>query len=241
VTVDWAAVAAEVDRAGAAVTAAPVLTDAECRALSAGFDDDTRYRSTVDMQRYRFGEGCYRYFAAPLPEPVRRLRREAYPALATLANEWASRLGDGDGDGFPTDLESFLAQCHAAGQTEPTPLLLRYHGGGWNALHQDVYGPIAFPLQLTVALTQPGEDFTGGENVFVEQRPRQQSRPLVLTVPRSHAVVFPTRHRPVRGARGPYRATVRHGVSEVRSGTRVTLGVIFHDARPSGGATSTLL
>jgi hypothetical protein len=233
VRTDWASLASQVDHTGAAVTPAPVLDEAECAALRDGFDDDRRYRSTIEMQRYRFGEGWYRYFASPLPETVARLRADAYPAFARVANEWARALGD-DGR-YPEDLGTFLAQCHRAGQTLPTPLVLRYGEGGWNALHQDLYGQIAFPLQLTVALTQPGQDFTGGEHVFVEQRPRQQSRPLVLTVPLGHGVAFATRHRPVAGVRGSYRATVRHGVSEVRSGTRVTLGVIFHDARPSGG------
>jgi hypothetical protein len=233
VRTDWAALAKEVDRAGAAVTPEPVLDAAECAALRDGFDDDRRYRSTIDMQRYRFGEGCYRYFRYPLPEPVARLRSEAYPAFAQLANDWARTLGDRER--YPDDLDRFLTSCHDAGQTLPTPLVLRYSAGGWNALHQDLYGELAFPVQLTIALTRSGQDFTGGEHVFVEQRPRQQSRPLVLTVPLGHAVAFATRHRPVAGARGNYRATLRHGVSEVRSGTRVTLGIIFHDARPSGG------
>jgi hypothetical protein len=232
---DWEAVAATVDRAGVAVTPAPLLSAAECRALRDGFGDDGgRYRSTVDMARYRFGEGVYRYFAHPLPDPVQRLRTEAYPALARLSTIWNERLGNVDIDDpnahFPDTLSRYLDICHENAQMLSTPLTLRYEAGGWNALHQDLYGDVAFPLQLTVALTRAGDDFTGGEHVFVEQRPRQQSRPIVVTVPRGHAVVFPTRHRPVEGTRGWYRATFRHGVSEVRTGTRLTLGVIFHDA-----------
>jgi len=223
----WGRLLETLDADGFALTDVPVLVAEECAELIAGFDDPARFRSTVDMAAHRFGEGTYRYFRYPLPPAVAALRQAAYPALAVLANRWADRLGV---EGYPDRLADLLDRCHAAGQTRPTPLVLRYQPGGWNALHQDLYGEVCFPLQLTVALGRPGVDFTGGESVFVEQRPRAQSRASVVTVPAGHAVVFATNHRPVAGARGAYRATMRHGVSAVRSGTRVTLGVIFHDA-----------
>jgi hypothetical protein len=215
------------DADGFAVTAVPVLPAEVCADLANGFDDLDRYRSTVDMAAHRFGEGTYRYFRYPLPPAVASLREAAYPPLAKLADQWATRLGR---EGHPSQLADLLDRCHARGQTRPTPLVLRYGPGGWNALHQDLYGEVWFPFQLTVALTRPNVDFTGGENVFVEQRPRAQSRAGVVTVPLGHAVVFATNHRPVAGGRGVYRATMRHGVSTVTSGTRSTLGVIFHDA-----------
>jgi hypothetical protein len=228
VRADWEALAAAVDRDGFGVSSSPVLAPAECAELRDGWDDPDRYRKTIDMGPLRFGEGRYRYFRYPLPEVVAELRAEAYPGLATLASQWAKHLGE-DG-GYPDDLDAFLRQCAAAGQTKPTPLVLRYEAGGYNCLHQDLYGDVAFPLQLTVALTEPGADHTGGHNVFVEQRPRAQSRAHVVEVPLGHAVVFPTRHRAVAGSRGHYRVTVRHGVGTVTSGVRFTLGVIFHDA-----------
>jgi hypothetical protein len=218
---------AALDEQGFALTP-PLLTPDECEALAERFDDDARYRSTVDMGRHRFGAGRYRYFADPLPEPVTRVRRELYPSLATLANRWAERLGE-PAD-YPDDLDDFLARCHAAGQTRPTPLILRYGAGGHNTLHQDIYGDVAFPLQAVTVLDRPGEDFTGGEFVLVEQRPRAQSRAHVVGLEPGAFLVFATRHRPVLGARGHYRATMRHGVATVRSGRRTTLGVIFHDA-----------
>lgn len=227
---DWEALAAALDRDGYAVTPVPVITESAARRLRAAFDDDRLYRSTVDMARLRYGEGVYRYFRAPLPAAVAALREAAYPPLAVVANRWAVRLGSPDR--YPDRLDELARRCQAAGQTEPTPLVLRYEPGGYNALHQDIYGEIAFPLQLAVALTEPGRDFTGGENLLVEQRPRAQSRGTAVTVPLGHALVFPNRHRPARGARGDHRLTVRHGVSTVRSGERLTLGVIFHDARP---------
>jgi hypothetical protein len=225
---DWDALTAAVDRDGYAVSDQPVLDGRTCADLRDGFVDDGLFRSTVDMARHRFGEGCYRYYGNPLPDPVADLRESAYPALAALANEWVERLGEPPA--YPQRLKEFLAMCREAGQTKPTPLILRYTAGGYNALHQDLYGQIAFPLQLTVALSQPGVDFGGGENLLVEQRPRAQSRGTSITVPLGHLLLFPTRYRPVEGTRGRYRATVRHGVSTVRSGDRYALGVIFHDA-----------
>jgi hypothetical protein len=225
---EWDALIAAVDRDGYAVSDQPVLNTRTCAELRDGFDADGVFRSTVDMARHRFGEGCYRYYANPLPDEVARLREMAYPPLAELANQWAQRLGEAPA--YPPRLKQFLAMCREAGQTNPTPLILRYAAGGYNALHQDLYGQIAFPLQLTVALSRPGVDFVGGENVLVEQRPRAQSRGTSITIPLGHLLLFPTRYRPVEGTRGHYRATVRHGVSTVHSGDRYALGVIFHDA-----------
>jgi hypothetical protein len=214
------------DRGHASLPA--LLTPAECAALAALYADDRRFRSTVDMGRHRFGEGKYRYFARPLPPLVEGLRTHAYRHLAPIANRWATTLGE-DGR-FPPDLRGFLADTAAAGQRRPTPLLLRYTIGGYNCLHQDLYGAVAFPLQMTVLLSRPGVDFTGGEFLLVEQRPRAQSRGEVVPLGRGDAVVFANRHRPVAGARGHYRATVRHGVSRIQRGERLALGVIFHDA-----------
>jgi uncharacterized protein len=224
----WDAIAADLDRDGYAVTPDPVLEPDECAELRDGFRDDGRFRSTIDMGRYRFGEGSYRYYSCPLPLTVAALRGAAYPPLAEVANTWAERLGEGTR--YPAALGDFSEVCRLAGQSKPTPLILRYVTGGWNALHQDLYGAVAFPLQLTVALTRPNADFEGGENLLVEQRPRTQSRGTSIVLPQGHAVIFPTRHRPVPGTRGYYRAAVRHGVSTVRAGERYTLGVIFHDA-----------
>jgi hypothetical protein len=225
---DWKALLHDVDEQGYAVTPTPLISAADGRDLAEHFDDDRLYRSTIDMARYRFGEGTYRYYQAPLPAPIAALRADLYPRLAPLANRWQEELGLPER--FPERLEDLAAACAAAGQTKPTPLILRYRPGGWNAMHQDLYGEIAFPLQVTVALTRPGEDFTGGENLLVEQRPRAQSRGTAITLPRGHGLIFPTRHRPVEGSRGHYRVNVRHGVSTVHTGTRLTLGLIFHDA-----------
>jgi hypothetical protein len=223
---DWAALMARVDEQGFAQTP-PVYTAAQCRDLAAAFEHG-RFRSTVDMRRHRFGEGEYRYFDAPLPEPIDEARHALYPPLAAVANEWAARLGEGTR--YPTDLDAFLARCHAAGQRRPTPLILRYFEGGHNTLHQDLYGAVAFPLQAVTLLNRPGADFEGGQFVLVEQRPRAQSRAHVIDLERGAFALFPTASRPVRGARAWYRTTMRHGVATVRSGERVTLGVIFHDA-----------
>ncbi|HJQ82783.1 MAG TPA: 2OG-Fe(II) oxygenase [Candidatus Binatia bacterium] len=180
------------------------------------------------MARYRFGVGEYKYFAAPLPAAVAALRTHVYRRLAPIANRWMTALGAADR--YPPDLAAYLARCAAAGQERPTPLLLHYRAGGYNCLHQDLYGALAFPLQLTCVLSQVGEDFRGGELLLVEQRPRAQSRGDAIVLQRGEAVIFPTRHRPVRGVRGVYRATVRHGVSRLHAGERTSLGIIFHDA-----------
>ena len=209
-------------------TPRPLLDQATARELRDGFDDDDRFRSTIDMARLRYGRGTYRYYRHPLPPVVAALREATYPPLAAVADTWAARLGT---DPVPPTLEALLDRCRAAGQDRPTPLVLRYGPGDWNALHQDVYGEVAFPLQLAIALTAPGEDFTGGENLLVEQRPRAQSRGIAVSIPQGHGLVFPNRYRPERGARGDHRLNVRHGVSTVRSGERVTLGIIYHDAR----------
>ncbi len=205
-----------------------LLDAATCRSLAALYDDETRFRSRVIMQRHNFGRGEYKYLSYPLPEPVAALRAALYPPLAAIANQWRAALQE-EGR-FPATLEAFLAQCHAAGQTRPTPLLLRYGKDDFNCLHQDLYGPLVFPLQLTVLLSAPGKDFSGGEFVLVEQRPRAQSRPEVVPLSQGEAVIFPVHHRPVQSPRGPYRVSMRHGVSRVTSGVRQTLGIIFHDA-----------
>src|SRR5262245_20015075 len=205
-----------------------VLTAAECRDLVALYPDDRRFRSRVEMARHRFGEGDYKYFRRPLPAIVEELRRRAYPPLAAIANRWMVALG-GEAR-YPPDLDAFLEKCGKAGQTEPTPLLLHYEAGGYNCLHQDLYGEIAFPLQLTAFLSAPGE-YTGGEFLLVENRPRAQSVGRAIAPGRGDLVVFPTRYRPAAGRHGFYRCAVRHGVSRVRAGRRYTLGVIFHDAR----------
>jgi hypothetical protein len=208
--------------------AASVLTAAECRSLVALSADESRFRSRVDMARHRFGEGDYKYFSRPLPPIVEELRREAYPRLAAVANRWMAELGDPTR--YPPDLDAFLARCAEAGQTKTTPLLLHYEAGGYNCLHQDLYGEVAFPLQLTAFLSSPAE-FTGGEFLLVENRPRAQSVGRAIAPGRGDLVVFPTRFRPASGRRGFYRCAVRHGVSRVRTGRRYTLGVIFLDAR----------
>ncbi|MBW0093848.1 2OG-Fe(II) oxygenase [Pseudonocardia sp. KRD-184] len=225
-TPDWTALEARLDADGVALT--PLLTPDECAGTAALFDDDECFRSTVVMARHSFGEGSYRYFADPLPPLVAHLREALYPAVAAIANRWAERLGE---RAFPGTHAELRAECAALGQSRPTPLLLRYGPGGYNCLHQDVYGDLTFPLQLAVMLSRPDEDFTGGESVFVEQRPRQQSRPVVLRPRLGEAVLFPVRHRPRLGARGWSRVQMRHGVSAVHGGSRHVLGVIFHDAR----------
>jgi uncharacterized protein len=220
---DWRALTERMDADGFVQTP-PVYTAAECRELAATFDQGS-FRSTIDMRRYRFGEGAYKYFDHPLPELIDQARHALYPPLAELANEWAQRL-DQPRD-YPCDLDEFLERCHDAGQQRPTPLILRYGEGGHNTLHQDIYGDVAFPLQ---AVTILDEDFTGGQFVLLEQRPRAQSRAHVIDLQRGAFLLFPTRHRPVLGTRGHYRANMRHGVATVQSGQRTTLGIIFHDA-----------
>lgn len=199
-----------------------------CQALAGLYDDDARFRSRVVMQRHAFGRGEYKYFAYPLPEAVAALRTALYPPLAVIANAWRRSLGEAAD--FPPTHAAYLAQCHAAGQTRPTPLLLRYGPDDYNCLHQDLYGAMVFPLQAAILLSAPGDDFTGGEFVLTEQRPRAQSRAEVVPLVQGEAVIFPVHHRPVQGARGSYRVSMRHGVSRMRSGARHTLGIIFHDA-----------
>ena len=204
------------------------LSAADCASLAALWPSETAFRSTVDMARHRFGEGAYRYFAYPLPPLVTRLREALYPALAETANGMAAALGRAER--YPPRLADWVATCHAAGQTRPTPLLLRYQVGGWNALHRDLYGPLVFPLQATILLSRPGEDFEGGEFLLVEQRPRQQSMGTAVALRQGELIVFPVFDRPVAGTRGTYRAQLRHGVSRIARGERFALGLIFHDA-----------
>ena len=226
--IDWTTASNDLDAHGCALLPG-LLPKADCARLIAAWDDRSRFRSEVVMARHGFGQGVYRYFGHPLSESVAGLRASLYPPRAAIANLWSEALGVETS--YPPDHESFLARCRAAGQTRPTPLLLRYEAGDWNALHQDVYGDNVFPLQVAILLSEPDEDFTGGEFVLAEQRPRMQSRPEVVPLRRGDAVVFPVRERPVRGTRGWHRRTMRHGVSRVRSGLRLTLGIIFHDAR----------
>ena len=225
---DWQRIEADLAEHGWARTP-PLLTARDCRDLVALYARDERFRSTVDMQRHRFGAGQYRYFANPLPPTVRALRVHLYPHLARVANRWRQALGR-DG-AFPPRLSGFLARCRAAGQIRPTPLLLRYEAGGYNRLHQDRYGDVAFPLQATLLLSRPERDFRGGEFLLLEQRPRTQSRGEAVHLAQGEAIFFPNAERPVAGARGPYRAQTRHGLSTVQAGVRYALGIIFHDAR----------
>ena len=218
---------AALDRDGYAVL--PGLLDAkQCAELAALYDDREAFRSRVVMARHGFGQGEYKYLAYKLPPVVQRLRETLYPLVAPTANCWQQQLGLNAN--FPDTLDGYLARCHAAGQQRPTPLILKYGPGDYNCLHQDLYGELVFPLQATVLLSRPGEDFAGGEFLLVEQRPRRQSRGEVVSLHRGDAVIFPVNRRPVAGTRGYYRVTTRHGVSQVRSGQRFTLGIIFHDA-----------
>ena len=210
-------------------TTAPLLSAEECAELIAFYEDRARFRSRVDMARLRYGVGEYKYFANPLPPIVATLREELYPRVAPIADGWmeALRLKDR----FPKSLAEFTARCHREGQAKPTPLLLRYVAGGYNCLHQDLYGAIVFPIQFTIMLSRPGADFDGGEFLLVEQRPRAQSRGEAITLRQGEAILFAARYRPVQGSRGYYRVNVRHGVSRIERGRRVTLGIIFHDAK----------
>lgn len=207
-----------------------MLSPEQCGSLAAMYRDDERFRARIDMARFRFGVGEYKYFANPLPSLVDELRHDLYEQIVPIANAWASRLRSSRAR-FPGTLDAFLKTCHAAGQRRPTPLLLSYGPGGHNCLHQDIYGDIAFPLQVVFALSRPGDDYEGGELLFVEQRPRAQSRGVAVRVGQGEGVVFTTRERPVAGSRGDYRVAVRHGVSTITSGSRMTLGIIFHDAK----------
>ena len=226
--IDWPRIYADLDSRGAAVIEG-LLAPAACEALAALYADAGRFRSRVVMARHGFGRGEYQYFRYPLAEPLGRLRAALYPPLAALANRWSEAMGIDTR--FPGTHARFLKRCHAAGQRRPTPLLLRYGAGDYNCLHQDLYGEHVFPLQLTILLSAPGRDFTGGDFVITEQRPRMQSRAMVVPLAQGDAVVFAVRHRPVQGTRGAYRVNLRHGVSEVRSGQRYTAGIIFHDAQ----------
>jgi len=223
----WTDIHGHLDRHGWAML--PRLLDRDaCDAVAAWYDEPARFRSHVVMARHGFGRGEYQYFAYPLPSLVAGLRAALYPRLAPVAAAWNQRLGLETA--YPDTHDAFLAQCHEAGQTRPTPLVLRYVAGDFNALHQDLYGPLVFPLQVAVLLSEPGRDFTGGEFVLTEQRPRMQSRADVVPLTQGDAVVFAVHHRPVDGTRGTYRVNLRHGVSTVRSGRRHTLGLVLHDA-----------
>jgi hypothetical protein len=225
---DWLRIASDLDEHGCATTG-PLLPAETCAQLIDSYDDEPRFRSKIVMARHGFGQGEYKYFAAPLPETIATLRARFYPPLAEIANHWNERLDIAQR--FPENLDAFLARCHKAGQKRPTPLLLKYGPGDYNCLHQDLYGEHVFPLQLAILLSDPARDFTGGEFVQTEQRPRRQSRVEVVPLRQGEGVIFPVHHRPAAGTRGTYRVTMRHGVSRLRSGHRMTLGIIFHDAK----------
>ena len=224
---DWGHIAAEVGELGCALTP-HLLTADECDALADLYDHEGRFRSVVNMQRYRFGEGEYKYFARPFPESVEQLKQALYPGLLPIARDWYRKLGRPAP--WPDSLDEWLAMCHAAGQAKSTAILLRYGPGDWNALHRDLYGDLVFPLQVVINLSRPGVDHTGGEFLLLEQRPRAQSRGTATLIPAGCGLVFTTRDRPVKSSRGWSAAPVRHGVSVVRSGQRFTLGLVFHDA-----------
>ena len=226
-SIDWAAQAEELDSHGCALSPG-LLDENDCAAMRGLWGDRDRFRSEVNMARHGYGRGAYRYFAYPLPEPIAALRSALYVPLAAIANRWAELSGSETR--YPAEHAAYLERCRLAGQERPTPLLLRYGPGDWNALHQDLYGEHVFPLQVAILLSRPRIDFTGGEFVLTEQRPRMQSRPEVVPLEQGDAVVFPVRERPVKGSRGWHRVNMRHGVSRLRSGERFTLGVIFHDA-----------
>jgi uncharacterized protein len=225
---DWGCVAADLDTQGFAVVRG-LLGAKDCRWVASLYPDDARFRSHIVMARHGFGRGEYKYFAAPLPDLVQTLRTDIYPHLAPIADRWNAAMGIGVR--YPREHKAFLRRCHEAGQTRPTPLLLQYGPGDFNCLHQDLYGEHVFPLQVAILLSEPDDDFTGGEFVLTEQRPRMQSRAAVVPLRRGDAVAFAVHHRPVRGTKGVYRVNLRHGVSTVRTGQRHTLGIIFHDAK----------
>jgi hypothetical protein len=224
---DWNRIAASLDAEGWARVEG-FLPTAECRALAALYRDERHFRSKVVMARHGFGRGEYRYFAYPLPSAVGELRKTIYPGLAPIANRWNEAMGNDMR--YPAAHADYLARCHVAGQTRPTPLLLRYGAGDYNCLHQDLYGAEIFPLQAAILLSEPGADFSGGAFVLTEQRPRMQSRPMVVPLGQGDMVIFAVHHRPVRGTRGVYKVNMRHGVSRIDTGQRHTLGIIFHDA-----------
>jgi hypothetical protein len=224
---DWPAVTAELDGYGCAVLP-KLLSPAESHAIAGLYADEVHFRSHIHMARHGFGKGEYRYFKYPLPDLIGSMRATLYPRLAGIANAWNGRMGRDER--YPADHADFLQRCHKAGQTRPTPLLLQYVTGDFNCLHQDLYGDLAFPIQVAILLSAPGRDFTGGEFVLTEQRPRMQSRCEVVPLGQGDAVVFAVHNRPVQGSKGNYRVNMRHGVSRVRSGLRHTVGIIFHDA-----------
>jgi len=226
---DWKALTSEIFASGFGLTG-PILTTDECQELVSLYADESKFRSKIVMERFRFGKGDYKYFCNPLPRTVQQLRESTYPHLATIANEWRLTVAE-KGTAFPATHDEFIERCRRAGQKLPTPLILHYEAGGYNCLHQDIYGEIAFPLQLVVMLGQQGKDWDGGEFVLVENIPRAQSRAHVITAEQGHGIIFTTRYRPAKGARGFFRVGLRHGVSEVRRGTRYTLGIIYHDAK----------
>jgi uncharacterized protein len=226
-TLDWDAIRGQLTDHGFATTG-PVLTRSECETICLGYDDNAQFRSKVVMARHGFGLGEYQYYQYPLPSIQQALRASLYPQLVTVANDW--QRATGLASLFPSQLNSMLERCHAAGQTRPTPLLLKYVKGHYNCLHQDLYGEHVFPLQAAFLLSEPGVDFTGGEFVLVEQRPRMQSKPQVVALTQGEAVIFAVNQRPKQGTRGTYKVTLRHGVSEIKSGQRFTTGIIFHDA-----------
>ncbi|MEV2195267.1 2OG-Fe(II) oxygenase [Streptomyces phaeochromogenes] len=225
---DWAALTDELDEHGNALTG-QLLTPGECHEIAALYDEDDRFRATIDMARHRFGAGQYRYFTHELPDRVRELREAFYPRLLPVARDWAERLGQPAP--WPDTLGEWVEQCHAAGQSKSAQILLRYGPGDWNALHRDVFGDLLFPLQVVIGLDAPGADFTGGEFIMTEQRPRAQSRGSSTTLPQGHGLIFTTRDRPVASRRGWSIGPMRHGVSTVRSGRRRTLGLVLHDAK----------
>jgi uncharacterized protein len=226
---NWTQAEQSLSSRGYAVTD-PILTAEECASIVALYPDDTRFRSHIIMERHRFGAGDYKYFANPLPDLVTNLRAAAYPHLAKIANDWARAFGE-EKSPYPAELAAFLKICHKAGQNRPTPLVLHYEAGGYNCLHQDLYGEVAFPMQMVFLLGQPGRDWEGGEFLLIEQQPRAQSKAEVVAANQGQAIIFTTRYRPVKGSRGYYRVNLRHGVSRVHRGTRYTLGIIFHDAK----------
>jgi hypothetical protein len=226
-TADWDAVTTELNDLGGALLP-QLVTKAEAAQLRRLYTDDHRFRATIEMSRYRFGEGEYRYFERPYPSPINELKHALYPRLLPIARDWWTKLGRDTP--WPDDLDDWLDMCHSAGQARSTAILLKYGPGDWNALHRDLYGELVFPLQVVINLSEPGVDHTGGEFLLLEQRPRAQSRGTATLVPHGHGFVFTTRERPVKSARGWSAAPVRHGVSAVRSGERFTLGLVFHDA-----------
>ena len=224
---DWDSIRADLEAYGCGLIG-PLLNPDEAAEIAALYSDDSRFRSTINMARHRFGEGEYRYFTEPFPEAVTGLKQALYPKLLPIARAWWARLGRPAP--WPDSLDEWLEMCHAAGQARPTPILLKYGEGDWNALHRDLYGELVFPLQVVINLSNPGVDHTGGEFLLYEQRPRAQSRATATLIPHGHGLVFTTRDRPVQSARGWSAAPVRHGVSVIRSGQRFTLGLVFHDA-----------